>query len=166
MGIIIFILYKIDISTLLSSFKPSQIFVIILIYTFVLSGQGIKNNQATYPFSYWGMYSNVNAPNSYLKYAITLENGNKLDYPFALVTNYSPRAFMRQMEQYSTPKNNQDIEHLKKLVISLKEIFELHYPQKEIVCFTIVRQTLPISNWDGRKSIDHDQLFTMSFSEV
>lgn len=126
-----------------------QIFVILFTYLLIV-GQVNKSPFVTYPFTYWGMYSQAIPSPNYSEFLIELNNGTIEHYPFELIAFTSQRAFMRKVESIESntrQKNNRDF--LDATVNSLVEIYERKYPDMKVKRFIINEVTITLA--DGEK---------------
>lgn len=157
-----FVLYKLGAVLVLSKIGKFRLIFFVILSILLFSGQGIKNNRITYPFSYWGMYSSSNAPNTFIEYNIELSSGEKIHYPFEIITNYSPRAFMRKIENLLPPNAGSE-EQLEELLLSLRNILEQQYPEKEVSKIIIERVKVPVNKWDKIRSLKKSTIHTLHF---
>ena len=118
-------------------YKLSTVFIIYLLAI----GQVNKSSHQTYPFTYWGMYSQSMPSQDYYEYLVQLDDEHSIHYPFELVTFTSPRAFMRKLRnlQRSADENEQDEERLHQTADALIAIYERANPGKTVRSFSINR---------------------------
>lgn len=114
---------------------------VILIIYFLAIGQVNKSPQQTYPFTYWGMYSQTMPGQDYHEYLLKLNDGSIIHYSFELVTFTSQRAFMRKLQnlQRSSEENVLDKERLHQTADALIAIYERANPGKTVRSFSINR---------------------------
>jgi len=113
----------------------------ILLVSILTVSQVIKSSDHTYPFTYWGMYSQVLPNQSFYEYLIELEDGSVIHYPIEEVTFTSQRAFMRKIDilQMRSEVNEEDHMLLQETLEGLIRIYERANPEHTIQAFTINR---------------------------
>jgi hypothetical protein len=119
----------------LSTFK---ILSIITFFYLMLLGQVLKNSDITYPFTYWGMYSQVTPSTTYYEHIITLSDGTITHYPYELIVFTSQRAFMRKIENIErSTRNDEERIQLNHAINSLINIYENKYQNHQIIEFKL-----------------------------
>ncbi len=171
---VLFLIYKLDALRFFEGLGVLRVTIISLILFCTILGQGLKNNKLTYPFSYWGMYSDKYTGNTYTEFLISLDDGTELHYPFRDLTFFSRRAFMRKVENMDRivnrfPDSDEmvarvDQKKLDSFLTGLTLIYERQNPDSKVVRFDIYLVSIPVHNWQGLESLHRTPSYTLEIN--
>jgi len=129
-----------------------SVFIIGFVYLLVVA-QVFKTPQVTYPFAYWGMYSESHPTPLYMEHIITLDDGKIMHYPFEIIMFTSQRAFMRKIENLErSTRGNEEREVLEQALRSLIDIYEKKYVSHHIREFAINEVHISLNDTTGSLS--------------
>jgi hypothetical protein len=122
-----------------------KIIVILSLFVLISASQILDKVQYTYPFVSWTMYSSPFPSGNYYEYIIESSEGHKKHYPFSIINHISPRAFMRNIENFEREitlsrkdnKNAMEDYEVEKMIEGLIRIYSERFPHDEITRFEI-----------------------------
>lgn len=126
----------------------------------MITAQVIKNSSVSYPFTYWGMYSQTHPENSYMEHIIEMESGEFQHYPYRLISFTSQRAAMRRIENLAgNLRSKEDEKILYDALHGLIKIYEKNNNGISISKFHLIQVTINQNEESGKVELRRHERF-------